>query len=487
MKSVAKNQQMSPFTARIKFWLALATIVALFSAQFALACSSHPADTPTAIPDPTVVPTVAPTATVPAPTATATVAPTATPTPAPAPASTDAAERIDVDDLIDRTYELAVMLAEDLSPRQSATDEELVAAQFLVDEMDAMGYTIQLQDFQVSDVRPYGRMEVFDNDDRDEGRRFGLLPFDIVKSGIVEGDVIFAGYGSEEDFSEVDATGKIALVQRSNISFNMKVQNATADGAIGIAVFDNRDDGYITPGTVRTPPEIVSGMIAKREGETIRDALEEGETVRAELLVYPAGAGQSRNVIAELNNDIHDDAVVLVGAHYDTTPWSPGANDNGSGVAAAMIIAEELADEELPFDLHFVFFGSEETGLHGSNYYAYDLTTAEIARIDAMINLDVVATGDLLAFGDGTLTELADDAADDLELDLEVTQPFEWGASDYAAFNQRNVPYIMLYADDFQYINNPADTLEHVDPIPLGNTVAIVLELIYDLAEAMQP
>ena len=91
----------------------------------------------------------------------------------------------------------------------------------------------------------------------------------------------------------------------------------------------------------------------------------------AELLVYPTGNGPSRNVIAELNNEIVGDPVVVIGAHYDTTPWSAGANDNGSGMAAALIVAEELADDELPFDyaLH-MFFGSEETGLHGSNYYA---------------------------------------------------------------------------------------------------------------------
>ena len=54
---------------------------------------------------------------------------------------------------------------------------------------------------------------------------------------------------------------------------------------------------------------------------------------------------------------------LIIGAHYDTTPNSPGANDNGSGVAAALVVAEELSDDELPFDLRFVLFGSEEIGL----------------------------------------------------------------------------------------------------------------------------
>ena len=61
--------------------------------------------------------------------------------------------------------------------------------------------------------------------------------------------------------------------------------------------------------------------------------------------------------------------MLVVGAHYDTTPDTQGANDNGSGVAVALTIAEELADDELPFDLRFVMFGAEETGLNGSFAY----------------------------------------------------------------------------------------------------------------------
>ena len=99
------------------------------------------------------------------------------------------------------------------------------------------------------------------------------------------------------------------------------------------------------------------------DGELLQNTLDAGEPFSVELLAYPIGNGPSRNVVAELNNDIVGDQVVIIGAHYDTTPWSSGANDNGSGIAAAMIVADELADDVLPFDLRFVLFGSEETGL----------------------------------------------------------------------------------------------------------------------------
>ena len=88
-----------------------------------------------------------------------------------------------------------------------------------------------------------------------------------------------------------------------------------------------------------------------------------------EVRKRPLPPRPSRNVIAELNNKVEDDEVLVLGAHYDTSPGSPGANDNGSGVAVLTVLAQELADDELPFDLRLVLFGSEEIGLNGSFAY----------------------------------------------------------------------------------------------------------------------
>ena len=122
-------------------------------------------------------------------------------------------------------------------------------------------------------------------------------------------------------------------------------------------------------------------------------ALETGGSLEVRVSKAPLALQPSRNVVAELNNDIEDDETLVIGAHYDTTPNSPGANDNGSGVAAALVVAEELSDDELPFDLRFVLFGAEEIGLNGSFAYVGGLGARESEKILAMINLDVVGTG----------------------------------------------------------------------------------------------
>ena len=403
---------------------------------------------------------------------------------------------LDLASLTDRAYELTIMLAEYLSPRQSATDEELRAAEFLLDEMEELGYEVDIQDFEVTEAGPSGSIEVLLRSGSEEAatmfsRRSGntarifFLPFEPVKTGQVEGKMVFVELGEDEDFEGVDVEGKIALMSRGMLTFEEKETNAAERGAIGVVVFNNEPRFYFG-GRLEQEPDVLVGGIPQEDGESLRDVLDDGEMLNVELLVYPDGDGPSRNVIAELNNDIVGDQVVVIGAHYDTTPWSPGANDNGSGMATALIVAEELADDELPFDVRFVFFGSEETGLHGSNYYAGELSQSEVDRIQAMVNLDVVATGDLEVFGDETLAGYAESVAGEYGVDLALVEPFEWGASDYVGFDERGVPFIMLYADELDYVNHPSDTVEHVEAEPLGGTVAIVLGIIERLADSME-
>ena len=69
---------------------------------------------------------------------------------------------------------------------------------------------------------------------------------------------------------------------------------------------------------------------------------------------------QVRNIIAEKPGSVNPEEIVLVGAHYDSVLGSPGANDNGSGVAALLELAQLLADQALPRTVRFVAFVNEE-------------------------------------------------------------------------------------------------------------------------------
>lgn len=97
--------------------------------------------------------------------------------------------------------------------------------------------------------------------------------------------------------------------------------------------------------------------------------------------------GQSRprrgeNIIGILNSQNTDQPLLVVGAHYDTVPDSPGADDNASGVAAMLECARVLIESDSKRRIAFVAFDAEELqppvdGLHGSTAYVAGLSPAD--------------------------------------------------------------------------------------------------------------
>lgn len=100
-----------------------------------------------------------------------------------------------------------------------------------------------------------------------------------------------------------------------------------------------------------------------------------------------------RNVVAEITGVESPDAIVLVTAHLDSTSeddTAPGADDNASGSAAVMTIAEILAPYTFPRTLRFVLFTGEEIDLCGSTAYAAAAAEND-EDIVAVYNMDMIA------------------------------------------------------------------------------------------------
>jgi hypothetical protein len=97
---------------------------------------------------------------------------------------------------------------------------------------------------------------------------------------------------------------------------------------------------------------------------------------------------ESKNVIATLNGtDPKSDAIIIMCAHYDTWPGSPGALDNGAGVATILTAAEIMSTYTFNHTIRFIAFSGEEIGLYGSFSSAknnYD----KRENIYAVINID---------------------------------------------------------------------------------------------------
>ena len=84
---------------------------------------------------------------------------------------------------------------------------------------------------------------------------------------------------------------------------------------------------------------------------------------------------------------------LVIGTHYDAFPGSPGANDNASGMAVLLALAQELSRSGCDKAVEVVFFDAEESGRAGSIAYLAECSSEEVA---GMVNLDVCGYGDTL-------------------------------------------------------------------------------------------
>ncbi len=97
------------------------------------------------------------------------------------------------------------------------------------------------------------------------------------------------------------------------------------------------------------------------------------------------------NVLAE-KRGTNNGNVVMAGAHLDSVLAGPGINDNGSGCASILEVAEQLAHVKLQNTVRFAWWGAEESGLVGSTNYVNGLSQAQKDRIALYLNFDMVGS-----------------------------------------------------------------------------------------------
>lgn len=211
------------------------------------------------------------------------------------------------------------------------------------------------------------------------------------------------------DFAGFTA-GNIAVIQRGSCAFALKAQNAETAGAVGVIIFNEgqpgRTDAFL--GTLGGPGATVPvvgaafdvGVELAAGGVTVRMFVEADSELRI-----------SSNVIAETPGG-RERRVVVVGAHLDSVPEGPGIQDNGSGSAAILEIALQMANLGIKprNKVRFAWWGAEESGLLGSQHYVDNLSKREIKNIALNLNFDMIGSPNFVRFvydGNGSDTSLA--------------------------------------------------------------------------------
>ena len=252
--------------------------------------------------------------------------------------------------------------------------------------------------------------------------------------------------------------GAVALIQRGTCAFVQKIDLAVEAGAVGVIIFNEGN----TP--ARQNPEffdlggdlgVPTVMASTAVGTELYNAAQAGPVT---IDLSTSGTFTDRffnQVIAETDKGDPDN-VVVVGAHLDSVPAGPGINDDGSGTALLLTMAQRLARPGHPLKqkIRFGWWGAEEEGLVGSSYYAENLSDDEVSKIDVMLDYDMLSSPNyarLVYDGDGS--EADNPAGPDGSGTVEevyrewfaskrqpvVGIPFD-GRSDYVGFTERGIP-----------------------------------------------
>ncbi|MCF3185018.1 M20/M25/M40 family metallo-hydrolase [Streptomyces polychromogenes] len=195
------------------------------------------------------------------------------------------------------------------------------------------------------------------------------------------------------DFAPGAFTGKIALVKRGGCTFATKQANAAAAGAVGAVIYNNTAGSL--NGTLGDPNagKVPTGGISQADGEKLAAEAAAGP-VEVTLDVRQFRENRKTwNVIAETKGGDPGNTVFL-GAHLDSVAAGPGINDNGSGSAGILQVAQRLAGEQkkIKNKVKFAWWSAEEFGLLGSEAYVASLTPEQKKQIKLYLNFDMIAS-----------------------------------------------------------------------------------------------
>lgn len=282
--------------------------------------------------------------------------------------------------------------------------------------------------------------------------------------------------------------GNIAVIQRGSCTFALKAINAEAAGASGVIIFNEGQPGRTDAfGGTLSEPAVTIPVVGAAFDVGVELA---GEAVIAHIFVDAVSETRTTsNVIADSPGG-RDDRVVVVGAHLDSVEEGPGIQDNGSGSAAILEIARQMAELgiEPRNKVRFAWWGAEEAGLVGSTRYVESLTARDIKNIAVNLNFDMIGSPNFVRYvydGDGSATPLAgpngSGSVERVFLDYFAEQglPVEPtafdGRSDYGPFIDAGIPAGGLFTGA-EEIKTPEQAAIY------GGSAGVALDPCYHLA-----
>ena len=218
-------------------------------------------------------------------------------------------------------------------------------------------------------------------------------------------------------------------------------------------------------------------------------------TLKIRRSVRPARTWNVAGLLRGSDPQLASEYVVL-GAHYDHEGLRGdavmnGANDNASGTAALIGVAEALATAPArpKRSVLFLFFNAEEKGLLGSRYYV-EHPLVPIAQTTCMINMDMVGRsyGNTVQIFCGALSPALDRISRAAVDRAGIEKPFYGppvviARSDHYPFWSKGIPVLVFHSDDERDYHTPADTIDTLTPKSMERIARAVFYTAWSAAQ----
>ncbi len=375
-------------------------------------------------------------------------------------------------------------------------------------------------------------------------------------SGAMNGDVAFCGYGFQidedklkwNDFDGIDITDKWALILRGDPEIDSamslfipyggdrtKVFNAIDKGAAGVLLvtpatmksddilpkqyFDRSGAGSTVP-VVYITRKMADIILGNKSVDDLTVALDEQrkplsfvtETTAKAVVEIEKVSSQTANVVAMLpgTDEKLKDEYIVIGAHFDHLGWGGpgsgsrvpdtlaihnGADDNASGVAGVIELAQYFAANKAPHKRSIIFtaFSAEESGLVGSKFLARNMPVPT-EKVVGMFNFDMIGRYNsdkgLISIG-GTGTAIESDSLIDVaakKYSFGVAKSADgYGPSDHASFYSVGVPVFFISTGAHADYHTPHDDTEFIDEAMAQQIAAFSADLVEMVANMDAP
>ena len=195
------------------------------------------------------------------------------------------------------------------------------------------------------------------------------------------------------------------------------------------------------------------------------------------------------NVVAKVEGRKHDSCFIFT-AHYDhlgnlgKKVYYAGANDNASGTAAIVTLTAYYSKNRPEYDMYFVAFAAEESGLHGSEWYVTH-PSVPLEQIKFVFNLDMIGDNNPVQYVETNSDRgfaLFEQINGEKHYFKGLNRGELAGNSDHYSFAERNIPCILFEneeGDAFKYYHTVFDTYETMK----FDTYEPIFRLVRDFVE----